>query len=343
MDIRHQLKKIVREVYARLLFHSGAHRLLDRCMPRRLLVLAGHCVSTPDNAQLGPNMRIDAAELERILAWFARRYEVLDVHRALERLEQPGRKSLVALTLDDGYKDNRTQLLPLLQRLGLSATLYLESAPLEERRLNWTHKLGWTLARCGVARFAGLYRERGGQALDAQLSAYALKRVLKYEAPIEQRTRIVDELFRELGGDERALCEQLYLDWDEVRELDRAGIEIGAHTHSHEILARLEPEEARLEIARSKELLERGLGHPVRSFAYPFGRRWDYHAAALEGVRSAGFASASTTHAGTNRAGGPRYELRRVMIDERTRLYRLVAEACGGFDLLRRFGVELGE
>jgi hypothetical protein len=81
----------------------------------------------------------------------------------------------------------------------------------------------------------------------------------------------------------------------------------------------------------------------VRSFAYPFGRRWDYHAAAKQSAREAGFSSATTTHAGTNRAGADRFELRRVMIDEHTRLHRLVAEACGGYDLLRRFGIELGE
>ncbi len=343
MDIRHQLKQVLRELYARLLFHSGAHRLLDRCMPRRLLVLAGHCVSTHENVQLGPHMRIDGERLERILAWFARRYEVLELGRALERLEQPGKRSLVALTMDDGYKDNRTQLLPLLQRLQLSATLYLESAPLEERRLNWTHKFAWVLARLGARRFAELYSERSGMALGAELSDYQMKRALKYEAPVVERTRVVDELFREQAGDERALCEQLYLDWQEVRELDRAGIEIGAHTHSHEILARLEPAQALQEIQGSKHLLERGLGHAVRSFAYPFGRRWDYHASAQECVREVGFASATTTHAGTNRKGAGRYELRRVMIDEDTRLHRLVAEACGGFDLLRRFGIELGE
>ena len=343
MDIRHQLKQVLRELYARFLFHSGAHRLLDRWMARRLLVLAGHCVATPENASLGPNMRIGAAELERILCWFAARYEVLDLGHALERLEQPGRRSLVALTMDDGYRDNCTHLLPLLQRLHLSATVYLESAPLEERRPNWTHKFSWTLARTGAQRYAQLFRERSGIALREGLTDYQLKRALKYDAPVALRTRIVDELFREQGGDERALCEQLYLDWPRVRELDRAGIEIGAHTHSHEILARLEPAEALREIETSKQHLERGLGHPLRSFAYPFGRRWDFHAAAKEGARAAGFGSATTTHAGTNRAGADRYELRRVMISEDTRLYRLVAEACGGFDLLRRFGIELAE
>jgi len=64
VDIRHRLKQVLRELYARGVYHSGAHRLLDRCMPRRLMVLAGHCVATPGNEALGPNMRIGGAELE---------------------------------------------------------------------------------------------------------------------------------------------------------------------------------------------------------------------------------------------------------------------------------------
>lgn len=348
MPIRHTLKRVCRELYARALFHTGAHALVDRLQPRRLTILAGHCVSAPSNAGLTGEMKIRAADLERILSWLARRYEVLPIGPALERLEQPGRRSLVVLTMDDGYKDNRTHLLPILMRLRLSATLYLESAPLDERRVNWTHKYFWVLERTGTQRFAELYRERARdertrQALGAPLSDYQLKRVLKYEAPVEERTRLVDEIFREQGGDERALCEQLYLTWEDVRELDRAGIEIGAHSVRHEILARLEPAEAAREIEGSKLALERGLGHALRSFAYPFGRRWDYHAAAKESARRAGFASATTTHAGTVRAESDRFELPRVTIDEGAKLHRLVAEACGGFDLLRRFGIELGE
>ena len=42
--LKHKLKNLVREVYARLLFHTGLHALVDRLMPRRLTILCGHCV-----------------------------------------------------------------------------------------------------------------------------------------------------------------------------------------------------------------------------------------------------------------------------------------------------------
>ncbi len=348
MSLKHKLKLFLREAYARTLFHSGAHALVDRLQPRRLTILAGHCVSAPSNAALAKDMKIRAEDLERILRWLARRYEVTNVGAAVRRLAEPGKRSLLALSMDDGYRDNLDVLQPLLSRLGLSATIYLESAPLDERRVNWTHKFFWTLDRLGAERFVEAYLarardERTRSALAAQRTSYQLKRVLKYEAPVEERSAIVDALFREAGGDERALCDELYLDWEGARALDRAGIELGAHTVHHEILSRLDAAGARAEIEGSRRALERGLGHPVASFAYPFGRRWDYHAAAVEAARGAGLESATNTHAGTNSASTPRYELKRVMIDEDARLHLIATRVCGGFDLLRRFGLDLSE
>ena len=87
----------------------------------------------------------------------------------------------------------------------------------------------------------------------------------------------------------------------------------------------------------------RGLGVECASFAYPFGRRWDYDARSKAAARDAGFATATTTHAGVNRKGSDPYELKRVMIDEDAELHLIATEACGGFELLRRLGIDLGE
>jgi len=78
-------------------------------------------------------------------------------------------------------------------------------------------------------------------------------------------------------------------------------------------------------------------------FAYPFGRRWDFDEASVAAVRAAGFDWAVTTHAGTNDADTDPWRLRRLMIDADVKPHLLVAEACGGFDLLRRAGLDLSE
>lgn len=347
MSIKHRIKLSLRDAWAWTLFHTGLHALVDRAMPRRLLILAGHCVSAPSNASLTGDMRIRGEDLERILAWFARRYEVTTVGEGVRRIREPGRRSLVALSMDDGYVDNRTHLLPILERVGVRATVYLESRPLSERRVNWSHKFFWILDRLRPEDLAARYAEhaRDARSVDllraAKARSYDLKRVLKYEAPPADRSRAIDALFAELGGDERRLCDDLYMSWDDARALRDAGVELGGHTVHHEILSRLDPAQARAEVEGGRRELLAELGGGAESFAYPFGRRWDYAPETRDVVRASGFASAATTHAGTNGPASDPYELKRVMIDEGARLELLVAEACGGFDLLRRIGIDL--
>ena len=62
------------------------------------------------------------------------------------------------------------------------------------------------------------------------------------------------------------------LSWAEIREMQRWGIEFGAHTLTHPDLTRLPPERAEREVRQSQEILEDALGVAVPCFAYPFGR-----------------------------------------------------------------------
>lgn len=350
--MKHRLKALLRELYARLLFHTGLHALVSRCMPRRLTILAGHCVDDPEvNADLSPDMRISREKLAHVLAWLGRHHQICSVGDGLERLRAGSGRSLVALSMDDGYRDNARVLLPLLQELRVPATLYLETRPLDERRVNWTHKYFWLLERLGEQDLVVEYVRLSSQealnirlhqiAAEGERVPYLLKRALKYDADPAQRDVVLDRLFAEHGGDERALCDRLYLTWDQARTLAQQGLELGAHTVTHPVLATLDPARQEVEIAGSRGSLERGLGAPPRSFAYPFGRPWDQNEDSRRLVREAGFSSAVTTRGGTNLVRTDPMALRRVMIDERAQLHLIAAEACGGFELLRRLGLDL--
>jgi len=79
------------------------------------------------------------------------------------------------------------------------------------------------------------------------------------------------------------------LEWDRLAELEAAGIEVGAHSHTHPQLDLLPRAEAASEIRRCKGLLEDSLGHAVDSFAYPHGYATPW---VREEVRRCGFRSA---------------------------------------------------
>ncbi len=62
------------------------------------------------------------------------------------------------------------------------------------------------------------------------------------------------------------------LSWPEIREMQQAGIDFGAHTLTHPDLTRLPAEQVAIEMSASKARIENEIRAPVTSFAYPFGR-----------------------------------------------------------------------
>jgi peptidoglycan/xylan/chitin deacetylase (PgdA/CDA1 family) len=98
------------------------------------------------------------------------------------------------------------------------------------------------------------------------------------------------------------------MDEPELREVAAAGFEIGAHSVSHPDLSLLDYETCLREMSESRQTLERVIGAPVRTFAYPFCR---YGPAALAAVRAAGFAAAVTCQ---GLGSWDRYELKRSLI-----------------------------
>jgi peptidoglycan/xylan/chitin deacetylase (PgdA/CDA1 family) len=92
------------------------------------------------------------------------------------------------------------------------------------------------------------------------------------------------------------MTEPGFLTADQIRELDRAGMDIGDHTAHHVDLRLLNSSELRTETADSRQVLEHVLGHPVYFFAYPFGA---YNDTVVRAVQSAGFTLAYTTAGGS--------------------------------------------
>lgn len=91
--------------------------------------------------------------------------------------------------------------------------------------------------------------------------------------------------------------EDLYLTWNEVRQLDEQGFEIGSHTAHHVKLTEIGVEEAKEELVSSKAIIEKEIGKPVTAFSYPKGGV-NKEIAAM--VREAGYEYAITTRYGTN-------------------------------------------
>jgi len=99
--------------------------------------------------------------------------------------------------------------------------------------------------------------------------------------------------------------------WPQLRELHEAGIEIGAHGHTHVALDIVGAQQARSEIISSRHILEDGLAVPVESFAYPHG----YYTRRLAGeVAGAGYRSASAARNGLSHPDDELFALSRLVV-----------------------------
>jgi peptidoglycan/xylan/chitin deacetylase (PgdA/CDA1 family) len=125
-----------------------------------------------------------------------------------------------------------------------------------------------------------------------------------------------------------------HMTWDEVKELDAAGMEIGCHTITHPYLTRIKDDATlRREIFGAKQRIEQHIGKPVLSFAYPFGQ---YNERVVAIVKEAGFTSARTTWPGVTHTvaglfsltGFVRTEATRSLVDAMTRALAKASESA---------------
>jgi peptidoglycan/xylan/chitin deacetylase (PgdA/CDA1 family) len=113
-----------------------------------------------------------------------------------------------------------------------------------------------------------------------------------------------------------------YMTSGQVRALDRAGIQVGAHTVHHVDLTKASGADLVQEIQGSRTALEKLVGHPVLDFCYPSGK---FNAAVLAATHEAGFQTATTELAGTDHGWADRLTWSRVRVMGGERLDQFVA------------------
>ncbi|MGH3437037.1 MAG: polysaccharide deacetylase family protein [Sciscionella sp.] len=123
------------------------------------------------------------------------------------------------------------------------------------------------------------------------------------------------------------------LSWSQIEEVAAAGIEIGAHSHTHPELDRLPDRALADEVARPKAVLEDHLGRAVRSFAYPYG---DYDRRVRNAVATAGYCGAVTMNSWTASAADHPLELPRITVLDDTDVVTLARRLVAGGGRARR-------
>ena len=288
----------------------------------RLSVLIFHRV-TAEADPLFPD-DVDARRFDKICAWLKRWFHVLPLDEAVQRLRSktlPARAA--AITFDDGYRDNREVALPILQRHDLCATFFIATGFLDGGCM-WNDIVIESVRRTSESvidlrplGIPGLALLDVGDMQQKRAAIDVVLRSLKY-LPLDQRLNAALRMTALLGI--RVPMHNMMTS-EQVRALRAAGMQIGAHTVLHPILAGLSDDAARAEMLQSKQRLEHILGERVTLFAYPNGRpEQDFTERSVEIAREIGFSAAVSTAKGVAHAGTDPLRIPRFTPWDRSRL-----------------------
>jgi CelD/BcsL family acetyltransferase involved in cellulose biosynthesis/peptidoglycan/xylan/chitin deacetylase (PgdA/CDA1 family) len=259
-----------------------------------------------------PSTPVDV--FERQMRFLARHYKVVSLARLIEHLDTGPAETVLALTFDDGYEDNYTNVLPILRRYQLPATVFLSTGGIDSRAPLWFEVLAGAVKHTSLECLdiesdvpRRLWLRTREERLRANDALFAWLRGV----PDAVRQSRLSAILRDLAAPETDRLSGLMLTWDQVRCMKQHGIDFGGHTVTHPFVSRLGREQADWEISECKRRIEAELQAPVAHFAYPSGREGDFEPWNKDVIRAAGYQAAVTTLWGLNYGTTDRMELRR--------------------------------
>ncbi len=302
---------------------SGLHKAMGRMVRGVGIILTLHHVRPwrPVTPGFAPNRLLEITPEffdEALTRVRAAGFEFVTLDEAARRLETRDERPFAAVTFDDGYRDTRDFALPVLERHGAPATIFLATGFLERTAQLWWLELEEAIRRLDRVEFSfppmggnpgEPNHEGGGQGgvrlrldtRDAKEKSAAFERIywMLRARPEAELLRIIEALADKAGVSSRDLAEALFLNSDEaVAFAAHPLIAMGAHSQTHRRLAQWPSDQAREEMAGSKAGLEALLSREVTSFAYPVGDPTSAGLREFELARAVGFRIAVTTRPG---------------------------------------------
>jgi peptidoglycan/xylan/chitin deacetylase (PgdA/CDA1 family) len=245
------------------------------------------------------DFRCPVVTLERTLSWLkASDFDFVSLDEALRRLSTPPRRKFCVFTFDDGFADNLTHALPVMERFAAPFTVYVATGIM-------TGQIdAWWLGLAALIRAQDYFElPQLNCRLDCRDHASKRRAYLEIEQQIHGSYDALDAVRTAIaaaGIDCGTLARREGLSVEQLRRLASSPlVTIGAHTQRHINLARAPESEAEREMVAGRRVLEDLLDRRVVHFAYPFGNAMACGPREAQIARSAGFLTAVTTRRGT--------------------------------------------
>ena len=285
-----------------------------------------HGVVKPDEkARWQPGwQRHTTQQLDTYIKVVSRYFEIISMDEAVDMLSgnKPVRNNCLALTFDDGYTNNITRALPVLEKHGSPATFYVVTAPFNRRYKFWIDQLDYLFQKLDCDQYAvDVGKERVVVEFSdrkAYVQSYRKLRLAMKEAfnTEDEFTAFIDALISKLESESGAsLFDEQDDIWSDIAGKDELSnlpelISVGSHTVNHLRAAHAGLDEFRGELEQShKELIEfQASTASGLHFCYPSG---DRNEQTDEVLSDSDYISGVATSRGVNYSGANIYCLNR--------------------------------
>ncbi|MBA6336416.1 polysaccharide deacetylase family protein [Colwellia sp. BRX8-7] len=267
----------------------------------------------------------DSDKLDDLIVFFKKEFDIISIAEAVELAKKSSQKihgKYLVITFDDGYKDNYTKAFPILKRHNVPACFFIATSLIGNNKLPWWDRIAYNyktnkFKSIKLSSWATTVKYKGDDKEFVRDILAATKISLD---PIEVQLKEIEKLFP-LEGE---LPTQEFLSWENLAEMILHNMDVGAHSHNHEILANLSQDEIIYELTHSKMLIEQNLPYKVNSFSYPVGSQGTYNQSVTKALFDCGYDIAFNFQPGINvNIDENRYDLRRFSIEPSTTIHSL--------------------
>ncbi len=320
-----KLNRLIFYALAIALHYSGVVRLLlyfQRVIlkQKQVCIFAMHRVLTDSECACTNSLEgmvLRESTFTELLEYLSRVFHVLSLEEFRQSIPNhlDGRKPWCVLTFDDGWKDNYTHAYPILRRFQAPATIFLITGMMDTRGGSWVEQLR-------AAWKSPLHRGRMTEVIHQVLPRRERANEIEFEDVVEfakhmpaaERNRLLQRLLPPDHHCDQASNPDQMVTWVEAAEMNRNGVDMGAHTVTHPLLTFEDEPTVRNELRDSKKTMEEKLDRGVSAFAYPNG---DWNQEVRNEVDRAGFSLAFTTQQRWYRRSDDPLAIPRIMIHEK--------------------------
>jgi peptidoglycan/xylan/chitin deacetylase (PgdA/CDA1 family)/O-antigen/teichoic acid export membrane protein len=308
-----------------------------------VLTLHGTSNSTEEDFWTPTWPRCSIDRLDIVLRILSRYYTFLSLADATDMLSgrTPFKPYSMVLTFDDGYENNVSEALPILQKYNVPFNFFVVTRMMREQQPFWVDRLDYSLQQLGknqhTLKTAGVEKSIVLNDLTEMASSFKEFRDSAGKAHIDDYHLIssMERLAQELETSTRkSLLRGSSQDkWSSVVTEDQLNAlppdaTIGSHTVNHVRVDYVSETDLRKELLDSKATLANASKTECDFFCYPNG---NFNDATAKLVEECGYKSAFTGRAGTNKVGADLFKLKRVSFPKGTKEEEILYQLLRGF------------